>query len=271
MLSYLRGVVDYVDLLAWEDDRAAGTATGVLESNRARPLVWLIVRSDARRRGIGSALFAEISAWARARGFAELDTWVDDDQPEGLAFARSRGFVEVSRELGVALELEGFEPPPVDPPDGIDIVTWADRPELARGLYEVACEASPDIPGTSHDAVEPFEDWLAHDMAGSGDKPEATFVALAGDEVVGYAKFSLTEAQPTTAFHDLTGVKRKWRRRGIAGALKRRQIAWAKENGYTRVVTNNEERNEPIRRLNERLGYKPALGRRLMRGPISRK
>jgi hypothetical protein len=30
-----------------------------------------------------------------------------------------------------------------------------------------------------------------------------------------------------------------------------------------------EMRNEPIRRLNERLGYRPAPGRVVMRGPLA--
>ena len=68
---------------------------------------------------------------------------------------------------------------------------------------------------------------------------------------------------------DLTGVKRAWRGRGIAGALKRTQMRWAKEHGYERLSTNNEERNEPIRRLNERYGYRPAPGRIFVRGPVA--
>jgi GNAT superfamily N-acetyltransferase len=136
-------------------------------------------------------------------------------------------------------------------------------------MYEVACEAFPDIPGAEDELMEPFPDWLAHHMQGSGDLPEATFLALAANEVVGYAKFSLTAAQPTTANHDMTGVKRSWRGRGIAGALKRAQIAWAKEQGYERLATQNEVRNEPIRRLNERLGYREAPGRVMMRGPLA--
>ena len=55
--------------------------------------------------------------------------------------------------------------------------------------------------------------------------------------------------------HDMTGVRRAWRGRGIARALKAAEIAWAKESGYERLETQNEERNEPIRRLNERYGY----------------
>jgi mycothiol synthase len=66
----------------------------------------------------------------------------------------------------------------------------------------------------------------------------------------------------------MTGVKRAWRGRGVAGALKRAQVAWAKQQGYERLVTSNEMRNEPIRRLNARLGYREAPGRVLMRGPL---
>jgi predicted GNAT superfamily acetyltransferase len=68
----------------------------------------------------------------------------------------------------------------------------------------------------------------------------------------------------------MTGVKRAWRGRGIAGALKRAQIGWAKANGYERLETGNEVRNEPIRRLNASLGYHESPGRVLMRGPVAR-
>jgi GNAT superfamily N-acetyltransferase len=136
-------------------------------------------------------------------------------------------------------------------------------------MYEVALEALPDIPGFADDEVEPFEKWLVHEMQGSGDKPEATFVALSGDEVVGFAKFSLTDAQPTTAHHDLTGVKRAWRGQGVAKALKATQIGWAKANGYESLHTRNDQRNAPIRRLNEQFGYRPAIGRIYLTRPLA--
>ena len=53
----------------------------------------------------------------------------------------------------------------------------------------------------------------------------------------------------------MTGVKRAFRGRGIAGALKRAEIRWAKEQGFEKMETSNEATNEPIRRLNERHGY----------------
>ena len=157
----------------------------------------------------------------------------------------------------------------LDPPAGVEIVSWAERPELVGGLYEVYLEGSADIPSEEDVEIQPLDDWLAGDMSGVGDRPEWTFVAVAGDEVVGYSKGSLTTAQPHTAHHDLTAVKRSWRP-GDRRRVKSAQLTWAKENGYTRAVTNNEERNAPIRRLNERFGYLPAGGRILMRGPLRR-
>jgi GNAT superfamily N-acetyltransferase len=256
--------------LAWDAGTAVGTASAAEQAGRGVPIVRDLVRPDRRREGIGTALYGAVSGWARERGSNEVEAWIDDEEQEGLAFAAGLGFRELSRELKVALDLDGYEPPPVDPPPGIEIVTWAERPDATAGMHEVYVEAEPDIPGYEGDEPLALDDWLTEHMVGPGDRPEWTFVALAGDEVVGYAKFSLTEAQPQTAFHDLTGVKRAWRGRGIAAALKRTQVRWAKDNGYARVVTNNEERNEPIRRLNERMGYRPALGRRLMRGPLAR-
>jgi GNAT superfamily N-acetyltransferase len=266
--SFKASLTDHADLLVRLDGEAVGSGLALIGPSRP----WLVfamvtILPERRRRGAGTALYESVSAWADERSRETIEVPVLDDDPESLAFAERRGFKEDRREKGVALQLAGIEPPPVDPPDGIEIVSWAERPELAHGIYEVSLEASPDVPGYENELAEPFEDWLAHDMQGSGDSPEATFVAVAGDEVVGYAKFSVTAAQPKIAHHDMTGLKRAWRGRGIARALKAAQIAWAKENGYEELRTRNDERNAPIRQLNKEYGYRPSVGRIYLHGP----
>ncbi|MGB2875353.1 MAG: GNAT family N-acetyltransferase [Gaiellaceae bacterium] len=267
--SFKTTVTAYVDYLARIDGEPVGSAVGVIQPQRPDHVFVLAgVLPEQRGRGIGSAFYKALSEWTAERGLTELEVALADDDPESLGFVQKRGFTEVRREPGLVLDLTELDPPPVEPPEGVEILTWAERPDLARGIYEVALESLADIPGDEDDVQEPFEDWLAHDMQGSGDLPEATFVALAGDEVIGYAKFSLTAAQPVTAHHDLTGVKRSWRGRGVARALKATQIRWAKENGYEELRTRNEQRNEPIRRLNAHFGYSPAPGRIYLRGPV---
>ncbi len=268
--AYKARASEYVDFLAHIDGAIAGSGFGSVSPQRP-DLVFAVVTvlPEHRRQGAGSALGTAVSAWAARLGFDRMEVPVRDNDPESLAFADRRGFVEERRELGLVLHLADLEPPGLDPPDGVEIVTWAERPELAQGMYEVALEAEPDIPGYEDIELGPFEDWLASDMQSPSDRPEATFVALAGDEVVGYAKFALTAAQPTVAHHDISGVKRAWRGRGVARALKTAQIRWALANGYTELHTRNEQRNEPIRRLNERFGYRPGVGRIYVVGPVS--
>ena len=53
----------------------------------------------------------------------------------------------------------------------------------------------------------------------------------------------------------LTVVRADWRRRGLATALKRAELAWASANGVREIVTWTQRGNEGMRAANERLGY----------------
>jgi GNAT superfamily N-acetyltransferase len=268
--SFEASLLGHHDLLARVDGELAGSAYAALTPWQPKFVFLLLtVLPEKRGRGAGTALYAGISEWARAQGHDAFEAVVAENDSVSLEFAQRRGFVEHHRERGVTLDLTRIEPPAVELPAGVEIVTWADRPELDRGMYEVAVEAYPDIPGNEDEVEESFEEWRDRHMLGSGDLPEATFVAVAGDEVVGYAKFSLTAARPKAASHDLTAVKRAWRGRGVARALKATQIGWAKARGYEALQTRNEERNAPIRHLNAEFGYEPAVGRVYLRGPLS--
>jgi mycothiol synthase len=228
-----------------------------------------LVPPQHRGGGVGIRVLDALEGWAAEHGATELDGPVQEDDDRSLAWAQGRGYSEVGRNSRLVLDLTAIEAPEPAPPPGVEIVTWADRPELAPGLYEVAREAVPDIPGEEHDDPGKLEEWLARDMHGDSDDPRAVFVALLDGEVAGYAKLSLSPERTDRAYHDLTGVRRAYRGRGIAAALKRTQIAWAKDNGYTSLQTSNEVRNEPIRRLNERYGYVVEPGVVIVRGVIS--
>ena len=268
--AYREALEGETHLLAARGGETVGAAFAALapdQRSRSAVLAWVAVLPEARGDGVGSALVAGLAGWVGRTRLEAVEGYVAEDDAGSLAWADRRGFAEVGRDSWLALDLRPLEPAPADPPAGVGIVTLAARPELLRGVYEVAGEAYPDIPGHEGE-MESFDDWVAHDMSGPNDDPEGILVALAGAEVVGYSKFHLPQARPGIAVHDITGVRRAWRGRGIAGALKRAQIAWAKERGYERLETWNEERNTPIRKLNERLGYRLAPGRVLVRGQL---
>ena len=109
---------------------------------------------------------------------------------------------------------------------------------------------------------------MRREVEAPGKRDDAFVVALDGERAVGYAALGFGTNEPHDAWHDMTGVLRSHRGRGIASALKRAQIRWAKQNGISRLVTGNHEDNAPIRHLNDALGYRPTAVRVLLRGPI---
>ena len=270
-LDWKRQARETVWLLASEgkDDLGAAIGIGGWHSPEGVARGEVAVLREARGSGVGSALLDSLSSWARELGYTDLMGPVKETDDVSLAWAARRGFAEIGRNSLLALDLTRTARPTVDAPDGIEIASWAERPGVEAGMYAVAREAYPDVPGEEDAKLASFEEWLAMDMQGAGDRPEATFVALSDGEVVAYAKLSLSRARPTVAMHDMTGVRREWRGRGIARALKAAEIAWALDNGFERLETQNEERNEPIRRLNERYGYVVEPGSVTVRGPVA--
>jgi mycothiol synthase len=241
-------------------------ACGYVEGWTAFAIGDVTVVPEHRRRGIGAVLLANVSERARGFGNDAIQGEIRESDEESRGFLERRGFVQVGAEKAMVLDLEGLDPPAVDPPAGIRIVSRVEEPDLLEQMYAVGVQADEDIPGS--EGVQTFEQWRSHEIDRPTRRPELCFIALAGDEVVGYAALQIVAEQ---AEHGLTATRRDWRRRGVATALKRAEIAAAKRAGFKRLITESEERNEPMRRLNEKLGFvaSPELSMAVMRGPLA--
>jgi GNAT superfamily N-acetyltransferase len=99
-------------------------------------------------------------------------------------------------------------------------------------------------------------------------RPEGSFVAFDGGELVGYAGMTEHANGDATAEHGLTVVRRDRRRRGIARALKQSQLHWAASNGVVELVTWTQKGNEAMQALNASLGYVTRSRALTMQGPI---
>jgi mycothiol synthase len=271
LIDWRRQAEAMIWLLAEKDGAVAGAGYALTgwHTPPHRGIGAALVLPERRGHGIGDELRAVLERWAAEHDATELDSPVAEDDDGSLAWAADRGYQEAGRNSRMVLDLTAIDAPVVEPPPGIEIVTWAEHPDLAEGLWEVAREAGADIPGEEDTDVGQLDEWLERDMRGSGDRPEAVFVAVEGGEVLGYAKLSFSEETTERAFHDLTGVKRAHRGRGIAAILKAAQIAWAKEQGFTSLQTSNEVRNAPIRHLNAKHGYVLEPGVVIVRATIS--
>jgi GNAT superfamily N-acetyltransferase len=94
-----------------------------------------------------------------------------------------------------------------------------------------------------------LDDWLAEEAT----LPGGSLAALAGGELVGWT--GLCRLPDGTVEDGLTVVRRDWRRRGLALALKRAKLAWAARAGIAEITTWTQEGNGGMRAVNERLGY----------------
>jgi len=269
-----------IELFLAESGDRAGEPVGAATTGRIwmhqedyeRYWLGIWVQPEARRRGIGTALLAAASAAARAAGKTGLQTDLSEAYEEGHRFLANRGFVVVDRTKAVRLYLAGLAAPEVRAPDGILLTTLAERPDLLPGIHATSIEAFPDIP-TAGEPVDAgtYEAFVARDVERDSIPKDAFCIAVdeATGEVAGYASLTFAADSTTTAFHDMTAVRRTHRGRGIATALKRMTIAWAIEHGVETLETGNDEANAPMRAVNAALGYQPIPDWLGLRGPLT--
>jgi mycothiol synthase len=254
--------------LAYLDDEPVGLGVGRPSSLPRSHYAAARVFPAKRRRGVGGELLAAITEHARTAGSTELWGRIRADDAESLAFAERRGFSEVGRERDVVLDLTKAAPVAAEPPLGIALVSFAERPDLIPAVFALDNEVSVDVPAHAEHVPVPYERWARENLDGPGAFPEACFIALEGDELVGYTALRRYGADSPEAENRLTAVRRPWRRRGIATALKRAQIEAARAAGIERISTTNDEMNVGMRGVNERLGYEPEPERVVVSGPV---
>jgi GNAT superfamily N-acetyltransferase len=236
-----------LQVLAVVDGALAGSGVAGRSTLAGLGFVAARVVPDFRRRGVGSAVLRVLAAHVAQLGFGGAFATVDD--AGALEFASRFGFREVGRQVE-QVRAVGVEPDAAAPA-GVEIVSVADRPELWSLAYDaVAVEAFADMP-VPRPAVVSRDEWESKWMTW----PEGTFVACAAGEVVGVAGLLHDEDKPWRAEHALTAVRRDWRGRGVASALKRTTIAWASRSGLRELYTWTQEGNADMRRLNEHLGF----------------
>ena len=234
-------------LLAEVDGELAGSGVVGKADLAGSGAITARVLPGWRRRGVGTAILRVLAGRAAEMGFGVVRSNVED--LGSVSFAERYGFREVDRQVE-QVRVIGDEPAS-RVPDGVEIVQVSARPELWRAVYTtVGAQAFQDMALISplDVSLEQWErDWISD--------PDAMFVALADGEVIGCAGLLPDPDDPGRAEHALTSVRRDWRRRGVAAALKRCCLAWAANHGLREVYTWTQRGNDDMRALNTHLGF----------------
>jgi mycothiol synthase len=196
------------------------------------------VHPQAEGRGIGSALTRWLEERAHAKvhlappdarvviEFGTLATHLPSTQllaNEG--YAVTRHFLRMTIDLGAA--------PPVTPqwPGGIRVRTHSTRSD-DEAVYEAVQESFADHWGHVR---EPYDGWRKHTVERKEwFAPDLWFLATSGDEIAGVA---LCSDYPSMGqgWVNTVGVRRRWRRRGVALALMQHAFAEFRRRGRATV------------------------------------
>jgi GNAT superfamily N-acetyltransferase len=260
--------LERVDLLAFLDGEPAGAGmiAGDPESAAStHPYAEVRVLHRLRGRGVGTALARALSDRARALGKLGFETPALAHDRAAIAYLERRGFVPVRDLDQWVLDLTRDDIPTCEPPEGVEIVWLADRPELLRGMYEVAAQTYHEVGGWVGGRAETERDWLLYEVGNPALPVELTPVAVAGERAIGFSTLAL-HPDGRTAGHRMLAVVPDWRRRGIARALICAQLHSAKAAGHTAFVS--WRRGQTPERAYASLGFERRISSIVFKGPL---
>jgi mycothiol synthase len=224
------------------------------------------VHPDFRRRGIGTALYHQLTDLLAGHGANILVARTREDKVDGLRFLTNRGFEQVMRSPISHLDVGSFDADRLAErvlrvaERGIQIEPLARQaaadPDWQQKLWALTRDLYRDLSSHNSLAQQTFEKFEERSLRAPGFNAEAHFVARDGDRWVGTSSLWVPQGEPDKLYTGLTGVVRSHRRQGIAVAMKVRGIAFARQIGARIIQTDNEE-NNPMYWLNLQLGFEP--------------
>ncbi|GIJ49618.1 hypothetical protein Val02_65040 [Virgisporangium aliadipatigenens] len=246
-------------LTAEHDGRVVGAALLAAEATYAGTRTATVAVAEALRgNGIGTALARRLSA--RMGPDAGIRAELCDDQPRGRHFAERHGLRVSAHSIGWIR--------PVEPGTGTSTAARDAAHAAGVRIRSTTVDAEPDV------VIAVAADALRTLPGSAGYRPvfdtaEAVLSRFApgshllvAEGELGTAGLGILRPVPRTGqwYTDATMVVSRYRRRGVARALKWAQLAAAAQGGAESVTAHNHEHNTAIIALNESVGMQPHTG-----------
>jgi mycothiol synthase len=236
---------------SWIVETAAGEPvafSGLIEGQDHYP-AWVCVHPSATGRGLGSELLRRSEARVRKLGGEQLNAGMLAENDAARRLLTQLGFQEIRRFYQMEVALDSASEPP-EPPAGFTIEPF--RSEDARAFHAALNEAFEDDWGFHSMS---FEDWKSFRLEAPSTDLSLWFVARAGDEIAGVLRGDGRKFGG--GWVGALGVRKPWRRRGLAAALLQHAFTEYRRRGESHVGLGVDAQNETgATRLYERVGMR---------------
>ena len=252
------------------EDAKAGQILGFgsVEQSIYLPKYRLFIVSDPRwlKLGVGDLLLERLMNDLKEANAVTVSVREYASQTELLAFLKGRGFKEVDQVLDMRFQVAVADVSPFlsivkkVEDSGITIAPLSEErirdPRCVEKLYELTTILHEDDPGHGPFAPPAYNAreallWLEMPYV----LLDAYFIAKHGDLYIGVSDLSLFEAVPGGLTQGFTGVRREYRRQGIATALKLHEIEYARLHDYKIIQSFNRPIQSAVLALNRKLGF----------------
>jgi GNAT superfamily N-acetyltransferase len=211
------------------------------------------VHPDHQRRGLGVWLVARAEERTRELGKSKLHAYSLAGDTRAHALFEQFEMRELRRFYRMVIEL-AESPPPPEWPDGMRVDTF--QPDDAEAFHRAMGEAFEDEWGF---VALPFEEWRELRFVKDPDfDPTLWFLVRDGDEIA--AVMRNEPDRSGAGFVGALGVRKPWRKRGLALALLHHAFGEFYRRGKSRVALGVDAENATgATRLYERAGMRVAF------------
>ena len=217
---------------------------------------------------VDDAVYAFVVDSLGDRAVRTLTTYTRQDKTDRINWLQSHGFRETMREPVSQLNVPAFDATRFDSvckrvaASDIQIRSLVEMRHIdadwLQKIYDLWMELEADVPATNPFTPQPIEQFQGN-FSSPNFLADGWFIAVdnadgAAGPYVGITTLGASQADEGKLYTWLTGVRRPYRRRGIALALKVHAIKFAQQRGTQVIETDNEE-NNPMFQINLKLGF----------------
>ena len=187
-----------------------------------------------------------------------LHEWLDDREKAAQALLERHGYRAIRHFWRMLIEMDA-PPPPAVFPEGVSVRTFDPEEDLIRGTV-AARDAFRDHWGYVEVPLEKALERYRYRMANDPDfDPTLFFLAVEGGEIAGVCYSSPKDgADASTGYIQTLGVRRPWRRRGLALALLHHAFGEFYRRGVKKVALHVDSQSlTGATRLYEKAGMHP--------------